>query len=250
MKVSILTAIAFLLLIPTQAAAQRSAVCWVEEQPAPECPKEEKEKCTCEGKRGPRGPKGEKGDKGDVGPQGPKGEKGDFSVKTITITHNVATPYLPAHRHNGNRLQLGLGWMGAVHWPARDYAWTQGPSLRVSSGAWSDTSANLELGWAPERKGAFMLRATFNWWDWLVEEEWIGFGLGMFWQSIGTADDAAEGHYVGLLPEVAFRVPVSENVGVVANVGPAITYSGYDDPQETRAFNIGFVGSAGVLFNF
>jgi len=242
-----------LLALPTTAAAESPesdgdlAVCWVPTKaspPAAECPPPKVKKkrvrkpkkkvvpppCACD-----KGEKGEKGDKGDPGETG--------------IAFIVERPVLPEHWHDDPGLELGLGWMGSAFFPANEYAWEQGPSLRLTSGLHGDRTVNVEMGWAPGRAGGYMLRATVTDWDWISSKQWLGFGGGLFYQSIGTSTDRADGDFVGILPEVSVR-QAFESVTLTANLGPSLSYAFFDDARNTHEFVLGVVGSTGVTFNF
>lgn len=243
--------------VPAAASAQEGdlTVCWVPEKtcpPAPECPPapacekpkpkkkwKKRRPCECKGQEGPRGPQGP------AGPPGPKGDDGEVVIveKTVHVEH------IHTYVDRSPALSLGLGYMGSVYWPSKSYAWEEGPSLRVTSGLRSDRTVNLELGWAPGLAGGAMMRATLTDWDWLVDEEWIGFGGGVFAQIIGTDPRRDLGYFVGFLPEVSVRHHF-ERITVSANVGPSLAYAYFEDDKETKDFVLGFVGSAGVSINF
>jgi len=252
MKLLIPTLLAVLLVLPTSALAQEApegsdaVVCWT--------PKPKPQKCACEpGERGAKGPpgargaRGSKGDAGEKGDTGEKGEKGDSGVIVVRVIEEV--PVLPDHHHHDAAFRLGLGYMGTAIWPANDYAWAHGPSLRLTSGLDGEKTANLELGWMPGRDGAWAIRATMTDWDWLLDDSWVGLGGGVLWESIGTANGSDPGRYIGLLGEVSVRKRL-DWVTLTANVGPVLAYAWYDDARNTKDFTIGVVGSAGASFNF
>jgi hypothetical protein len=179
---------------------------------------------------------------------GPKGDKGDTGI--IEIVHTInRPPHKHPHEHHDPSFEISLGWLASSYWPENDYAWAQGPSLRLTSSLKGDRTSNLELGWAPGRDGGIMLRATLTDWDWIDDSDWLGFGGGLYWQAVGTDEDRAQGHYVGFLPEVSIRHDFGP-ILVSANVGPSLAYAYYDDERSTKGFVLGVVGSAGLTLDF
>ena len=255
MKLFMVTLVAMGLALPSSALSQESenslSVCWSDNTSVKECPPPPPTCVLPEPKKKrkwkPRKPCTCTGDQGEVGPEGPPGETG---VITIRIVEEVLPPHDHDHAHEDAAFRLGLGWMGTSLWPARDYAWAQGPSLRLTSGLSGEHTANLEVGWGPGRDGALTVRATLTDWDFLLDEEWIGLGGGLLWESIGRVEGRPEGTYVGLLGEISIRHEVISWVTLSANVGPVLAYAWFDDPQDTKDLTLGLAGSAGASFRF
>ena len=168
--------------------------------------------CACRGTRGPIGPRGRSGGPGETIYRGP---------------------------------DISLGYMGMALWPKNAYAWSQGPSIRLTSPLSAQKDLAIELGWGVGRDRAVMGQVTVT--HWLKKRSWLGLGGGLFGQVIGLRANRDTGYYGGITPQISARTGW-RRFGLQAQVGPTFGLAGYDGSDTDVV--AGFLSSANLSYKW
>lgn len=140
---------------------------------------------------------------------------------------------------------LSLGYMGMALWPKNTYAWSHGPSLRLSSPLSETKELAIELGWAIGRDRAVMGQVTVT--HWFEDHDWVGFTGGLFGQVIGLRASRDTGYYGGVTPQASVRA-TWESLDFRASAGLAVGAAGFDNSHTDIV--AGPIGSAGISYRW
>lgn len=195
---------------------------------------------------GPQGEKGEKGDTGPAGPQGPQGERGPVGPAGPACED-------PPKKPGESPVNLGVGLMGSILFPAHQYAWAWGPALQLRIGMAERTELTADLGlglgadgasWSPGQVRAVMGRIGIT--HYLENVPWLGFGAGAYGESVGLKPGADQGVNLGVNPVIAARL-VTKYVIWRTELGIFLGAGTYGTDWE---FVYGPTGSTNLMWNW
>ena len=201
----------------------------------------------------PQGPEGPRGPAGPPGPQGPGGPPGERGPEGPPGPSGPPGPAGPA----GGMLNVGLGLMGGIYLPEKDYAWAWGPALQLLAPLNERTDLTIAVGlamgaddqdWSPGRENGVMFKVGLT--RWLKSRDWLGLGIGVASQSInGVLPNKEDGGYLGLTPGVTLRKRW-DSVTLRVEASAFLGGSSYDSSAGDRDLSIGATGGAFLYWNW